>query len=152
MRRILACLGLVIMCGSVSTLLAQQPGTAILGSWRVVEVSGGAEGSNAHPQPGLFMFTGKHYSIMRVTGVKPRPKFASNNVATGPEKIASYDGLFAQSGTYEVSGSTVITRPIVAKAEFPMTGSPAKAQIKMEGDTLWWTFAGGQTVKLTRVD
>jgi len=152
MLRVLSCLGIGIVVGSVSTALAQQPAAAILGSWRVVEVSGAAEGANAHPQPGLFIFTGKHYSIMRVTGTTPRPKYASNNVATGPEKIASYDGLFAQSGTYEISGSTIITRPLVAKAEFPMTGPPAKAQIKVEGDTLWWTFASGQTIKLTRVE
>lgn len=152
MQRVLVWLGLVVAVGSASIVVAQQPGASIVGSWRVVEVTGGAEGANASPQPGLFLFTGKHYSIMRVTGVKPRPKYASNNVATDAEKVVTYDALFAQTGSYEISGSTIITRPIVAKAEFPMTGPPAKAQIKIEKDTLWWTFGSGQTVKLTRIE
>ena len=98
------------------------------------------------------MFTDRYDSAMRVTGTKPRPKFASNTVATDAEKVASYDGFFAQAGTYEVSGTTITTQPLVAKAEFPMTGPPSKAEIKIDGDTLKWTFASGQTVTFTRVD
>jgi hypothetical protein len=152
MKRAVSCLGVVIVFGIVSMALAQQPKGTIRGTWKVVEVNGGPEGTNTHPQPGLFLFTDKYYSAMRVTGTKARPKFASNTVATDAEKIASYDGFFAQAGTYAVSGTTLTTQPLVAKAEFPMMGPPSKAEIKIDGDTLWWTFTSGQTVKFTRVD
>ena len=152
MKRAVSCLGVVIVFGIVSMALAQPRKGTIRGTWKVVEVNGGPEGTNTRPQPGLFMFTDKYYSAMRVTGTKPRPTFASNTVATDPEKIATYDAFFAQSGTYDVSGTTLTTRPLVAKAEFPMTGPPSKAEIKIDGDTLWWTFTSGQTVKFTRVE
>jgi hypothetical protein len=152
MNRAVSFLGLVLIVGIVSTALAQQPKGTLRGTWKVVEVNGGAEGTNTRPQPGLFMFTDKYYSAMRVTGTKARPKFASNNMATDAEKVASYDGFFAQAGTYEVSGTTITTRPLVAKAEFPMTGPPSKAEIKIDGDTLKWTFATGQVLTFTRVD
>lgn len=152
MKRAVSCLGVVIVFGIVSMALAQQPKKNLRGTWKVVEVNGGPEGTNKSPQPGLFMFTDRYYSAMRVTGTKPRPKFASNTVATDAEKLASYDGFFAQAGTYDVSGTTVTTRPLVAKAEFPMTGPPSKAEVKIDGDTLRWTFATGQIVTFTRVE
>ena len=98
------------------------------------------------------MFTDKHYSMMRITGTRPRPKFESNAKATDAEKVATYDGLFAQSGAYEISGSTITTRPLVAKAEFPVTGPPGKAEIEIDGNILWWTAAGGQVLKFTRLE
>ena len=152
MKRAAWCLGVVIVFGIVSMALAQQPKGHLRGTWKVVEVNGGPEGTNTRPQPGLFLFTDKYYSAMRVTGTKARPKFASNNVATDAEKIASYDGFFAQAGTYEVSGATITTRPLVAKAEFPMMGPPSKGEVKIDGDTLKWTFASGQTMTFTRVE
>ena len=118
----------------------------------MIEVNGGPEGANARPQPGLFIFTDKYYSAMRVTGTKARPKFASNNVATDAENNLARDGFFAQAGTYEVSGTTLTTRPLVARAEFPMTGPPSKSEVKIDGDTLKWTVASGQTVTFTRVE
>jgi hypothetical protein len=150
-RLVLLSIALVVF-GSESAVFAQPSTPLLRGVWKVVEVTGGAEGSNTHPQPGLFIFTDKHYSFMRVTGTKARPKFQSNATATDSEKVASYDGFFAQAGTYQVSGSTITTQPVVAKAEFPMIGPPSKAEIKIDGNTLWWTFATGQVAKLIRVE
>jgi lipocalin-like protein len=138
--------------GLMTVALAQQRGPGIRGVWKVVEVNGGNEGTITSPQPGLYMFTDQHYSMMRVTGTRPRPKFESNAKATDAEKVATYDGLFAQSGTYQISGSTITTRPLVAKAEFPVMGPPGKAEIKIDGNTLWWTAPGGQVLKFTRVE
>jgi hypothetical protein len=145
--------GLVaVLFGLMSVALAQQSRPGIRGTWKVVEVSGGNEGAITSPQPGLYMFTDRYYSMMRITGTKPRPKFESNAKATDAEKVATYDALFAQSGTYEISGSTITTRPLVAKAEFPVTGPPGKAEIKIDGSTLLWTAPGGQVLKFTRVE
>jgi hypothetical protein len=148
-----AVFGLVaVSFGLMSVGLAQQSKPGIRGTWKVVEVSGGNEGTNTSPQPGLYMFTDRYYSMMRITGTRPRPKFESNAKATDPEKVATYDALFAQSGTYEISGSTITTRPLVAKAEFPVSGPPGKAEIKIDGNTLSWTAPGGQVLKFTRVE
>jgi len=152
MKRFVLLSAALVIAGSGSAVIAQQSAPLLRGVWSVVEISGGPEGVDSRPQPGLFIFTDRHYSFMRVTGAKPRPKFQSNATATDSEKVATYDAFFAQAGTYQVSGSTVTTRPVVAKADFPMTGPPSTAQVRIDAHTLWWTFASGQVVKMTRVE
>src|SRR3990172_11082979 len=100
-------LGVVlVVLGSGSAAFPQQSTFLLRGVWRVTGVSGGAEGANSRPQPGLYIFTDTHYSFMRVTGTKARPKFQSNATATDSEKVASYDAFFAQAVNYHISGST----------------------------------------------
>src|SRR5438128_11231378 len=54
---------------------AQQKSTPLTGAWQVTSVQ--TTGPNArtitNPQPGLYLFTGKYFSIMMVTGDNPRP-------------------------------------------------------------------------------
>ena len=77
--------------------------------------------TNANPQPGLYLFTKQHYSIVTLNGTEPRKDFgtaADPAKLTDAEKMARYEAwrtLTANSGTYQVSGSTLTTRPLVAK-------------------------------------
>ena len=69
-----------------------------------------------------------HYSSMRVTGDQPRELFVGDAPVIGSltptdaEIIAACRAISASSGTYEVSGSTLTIRPIVAKNPGVMSG------------------------------
>jgi hypothetical protein len=61
---------LTLTCSSLSG----QSKPSIQGVWRIAEVitTGPTAGTNKNPQPSLFIFTAKHYSLMRILGDKPR--------------------------------------------------------------------------------
>jgi hypothetical protein len=70
-----------------------------------------------------------------------------------------WNDFTANSGTYQVSGSTLTTRPLVAKNQEVMVGPAATREFKIDGKvlTLIQKSAAGQpasvtTTKLTRVE
>jgi hypothetical protein len=135
--------GLMAMVGAP---LFSQSGAAsqptLQGVWRVTEVTttGKDASTNKSPQPSLYIFTAKHYSIMRVNGTKPRPDLLLQDypTATAAQLLAVFGtALTAQSGTYEVAGGKLTTRPIVSKGTPPMKpGVFATASYKLDGTTL----------------
>ena len=138
--------------------------TPLQGVWRVAEVTttGPNAATNRSPQPGFYIFTGRHYSIVTVNSANPRPDLPQDtNTATAAQLNAVWGPFTGQSGTYEVSGSTVTTRPLAAKNPGVMaSGNFATSSFKVEGSTLTLTSTGGQrgpaanptTTKLTRVE
>lgn len=139
MFRILKGLTLLVLC---TTVVSAQSSTKkpIEGVWKVTEiVVTGANASNvANPQPGLFIFAQKHYSVMWVPGNQPRSLFKGES-PTDQEKIAAYDSFVANSGTYEVDGATLTLHPMVARSPNFMAGGVSKSQLRIEGTTLWLT-------------
>jgi hypothetical protein len=140
---------------------AQSNPTPLTGAWRVVEVTttGQNAGTISNPQPGLYLFTGKYYSIVRDRSDKPRPDLSSD--PTDAELLASMQPVQAQSGTYEVSGATVTMHPLVAKSPNIMhSGESVTRSFKLEGKTLALTGMSNArgpgavptTLKLTRVE
>ena len=123
-----------------STVLAAQspPRKPLEGIWKVVEIAGtGTDASkNANPHQSLFIFTRNHYSMMLVTGTQPRALFNSVIEPTDQEKISAFDSFVANTGTYEVMGSTLTFRPIVARYPNFMAGGSAEYQFRIEGKTL----------------
>jgi hypothetical protein len=116
------------------------------GVWKIVEmVTTGANASTiTTPQPSLVIFTKGHYSFLYVHGAQPRPQFApakDPDNLTDAEKIARYEQwsrFTANAGTYEVKGSTLTRRPLVAKNETVMAKNSSLAnEVKLEGNTLW---------------
>jgi len=93
--------------------------TALQGVWRIVEVTttGPGASKNTKPQPSVYIFTARHYSFLRVNGTMPRTNLPEDHTkATATELLAAYDtAVTAQSGTYEVAGGKLTTRPVVAK-------------------------------------
>ena len=131
-----------------ASLFAQAPNPSsspLEGAWRVAEVVviGATASTNSNPQPSLYIFTKRHYSILSVNSTQPRPKFEplkTPGKPTDAEKIARYqqwNPFTANSGTYEIKGTLVTTRPLVAKNETVMSGSGDTWEFKIEGDTLW---------------
>jgi len=136
---------------------AQAP-AAIAGVWQVTEVT--AAGTTRQSQPGVYIFTRKHYSMVWVSADKPRPML-DDATATADELRAAYLPFMAQSGTYTSTADTITATPVAAK--HPINMDPRAFGIykfKLEGDTLTLTLAEtpfGQvknqpTLKLKRVE
>jgi hypothetical protein len=156
----LIALAVLICCGALNA----QPKTKLKGVWRVTEVrtTGPNAGTNSNPQPGLILFTDKYYSIMRVTSDRPRPDLPADPAkATAAELNAVYGVFTANSGTYEVSGDTMVTHPLVAQNPLALhPGYFATYSFKLEGKMLTLTRvrnangpdANPTTMKLSRLE
>jgi hypothetical protein len=155
---------------SASAAFAQTK-TPVEGVWKVAEVvtpgSNPAEkgATNSAPQPGLIIFTRGYYSQVMVTGDQPRAEYApakDPQNLTDAEKVARFEQwrqFAANSGTYEIKGSTLTRRPTVAKnAQFMGAQAAVTQEFKLEGpNTLWLIPTGDQAatqprMKLTRVE
>lgn len=166
MKRYALTLVLSVLSASASFAQTKSP---VEGVWKVAEVipasSNAAEKPKpiTNPQPGLLIFTKGYYSVVVVIGESPRaevePKDRQN--LTDAEKIALYDqwrAFAANSGTYEIKGSTITRRPSVAKNVGVMSRQePLVAEFKMEGpNTLWLSPPAERPndprVKWTRVE
>jgi len=107
--------------------------------WQRVEsrrFQAGEETVNSNPGQNLYIFTEGHYSIVSLRTSDPP---AGNEVPWQPseeEKCARYDAFTVNSGVYEVSDSTLTTRPIVARAA-DLVGGKANYRYRISGDTLW---------------
>jgi len=76
--------GLMALVGA--PLLSQSRAASqetIQGVWRVTEVTttGPNASTNKSPQPSLYIFTPKHYSLMRVNGTTARPDLPQDQMA-----------------------------------------------------------------------
>lgn len=165
MRRILF-VGVVLVLSSATVFNQSKPSSTVQGVWRVVEatITGPNARTDSKPQPSLFIFTAKHYSMVRVGAVGPRPNLPADlTKATVAELTAVWGNpaFAANSGTYEVSGSTLTTRPVVAKNPGVMAaGAYTTYSFKLDGNTLSLTDtrnANGPapnptTLKLSRVE
>jgi len=139
-----------------------RPGpVALRGVWRPVEArTGNAQGTAS--QPGLYVFTERHYSIMRVTSNAPRPNPpATLSQATAAQLIAAWDPFTANAGTYTLTGSELVTRPTVSKAPSFMTnGAFVAYSWTVRADTLTLMplrtqqgpVTGGTSIRLVRVE
>ena len=148
----------VALLAVISALLLGQSKPSIQGVWRVAEVTttGPNANTNKSPQPGLYIFTGKHYSLVRDTSLNPRIAIRDSSNVTAPEALATFGPFIAQSGTYDVRGTTVNVTPVVAK--FPASGEKHRTStwdFELQGDTLSMTYLIGRdatTVQLMRVE
>ena len=132
----------VVLWAAVPSILgADSPARKPMeGAWKVVEivVTGANPENTPSPQPSLFIFGQKHYSMMWIRGAKARAPYAAEE-ATNEEKIQAFDSFTANTGTYEVSGSTLTIRPIVARSPNFMAGGSSSYQFRAEGSNLWLT-------------
>ena len=121
-------------------------------------------GTHTDIQSAMMIFTGKHYSSMTDTGAKPRPPvpFKVPGNATLEEMRAQWGPFNANTGTYELTGSTLTLRPIVAKNPQLQNKGFIRFTTKLDGNNLWLTLievstqtaeiANPSTIKYTRVE
>ena len=147
--------------GETATPAAAPAASSVRGVWKISNIvaTGANAATNSSPQPGLVIFTEGHYSYVSVNGSAPRPDVA---LATDPAKLTDAEKLArfeqwnpftAQSGTYQIDGTTLTRRPLVAKNTAVMTTNPPiVSAFTLNGDTLVLVTksAAGQPVTETR--
>ena len=120
-------------------------------------------GTQTNVQPGLLIFTERHYSRTTDTAVRPRPTtpFATPGTPTVEELQARWGPFAANAGTYELSGDTLTLRAIVAKEPGDQAeGGFARLRVSLEGTVLSLTpfersdgrIAAGVTSRYVRVE
>lgn len=149
----LGSLVLVALVAVVATVSGQQPaGNPLIGAWRVTELTD-ANGTIANPQPGLYIFARQHYSFVRIQGTRPLPDYPSNDKATDADKVAVFNALYMNTGTYTVTGNRLATVAMVAKSKFAIGGAGNQYDFAMSGSTLTLTQRPqGAVLKLTRLE
>lgn len=124
------------------------------GAW-VLEQSEDADGNvDDEPLPGLWLFTNNHYSVMFVTGNKPRALLDDQNPSDA-QVLEAYRSFTANSGRYEVEGNQFVIHPYVAKAPNFMAGWPEATltfSFVRNGDSLTITDPNGGTGTYQNVD
>lgn len=140
-----------------------QTKSPLEGVWKLTEwIEAGK--TNTNPQPGLIIFTGGYYSvaILMAPRADSMPPEAGRN-PTDAEKIEYFElwkWFVGTSGSYEVKGSRIVMRPIVAKNPWDMTRpTPQEPEFELQGPNMLWlipTAAGatrvGLRMKLTRLE
>ena len=165
-RHLSAAIFIVVLGAIAQTDGIAQSGNAnapVIGVWRVSEITrtGPNAGTVKNPQPGIVIFTARHYSIDMVTSDAPRPELPAQG-ATDKQVADAFGPFTGNAGTYAIKGNELTRTPVAAKSPNAMSSGIFQVEtIKMEGkDTLWLTpkanragpVANPTTLKLTRVE
>ena len=162
--KIIACMAALAVLVTVQSAAAQvknvMPGKVtaqakgvtqgiLQGVWKVTEFSTSVSSASTittTAQPGIFIFTKKNYSIMFVSSDGPRPDLPLQN-PTDAQKTAAWGPFSANSGSYEIKGTTLTTHPVVAKHPAVMKpGAFVTYDFKIQGNTLLLTPKESNTV------
>ena len=139
MKHVMTVLAFVVAAATVSGQSA--PANPLMGAWKV-------DGA----QPGLYIFAKQHYSFARVQG-EPLPDYPSNDKATDAQKVAVFNTLYLNSGTYTVAGNTLATKAMMAKSKFAIGGAGNQYEFAISRNSLTLTQKpSGATLKLTRLE
>jgi len=145
----------LILLVTVVMPMSAQSKPSIQGVWRVVEITitdspaGRRDPFGAFPvgthtsfQPELMIFTGRHYSRTTDTAAQPRPTtpYKTPGKPTLEELQSEWGPFVANAGTYEVSGTTLTLRAIVAKnPRAQSVKNFTRLSVKLDGNNLWLT-------------
>ena len=114
----------------------------VQGAWVVAEVIDSDGNAVEQVLPGIFVFSGTHYSMMFAIGDGPRARYDGES-ATGEERVAAYDSFVANSGRYQVEGDKLTFRAFVAKDPNYMSDWPDNAtdvRVSIEGNSMRWEW------------
>ena len=142
----------------VASPVLSQEHSPLMGAWIVTAWENSEGEVLSEPQPGLFIFTQNHYSIMHVNTDEPRPGFQGGvGEATAAQLGATYGPFTANSGRYEMSGDQIIRQAYVAKNPGVMNGFPdndvsIQFHVADGGDVLHLTYGNGNIATLRQVD
>ncbi len=113
------------------------------GAWQTTEVmvTGGSEEDTTNTDPNLsvLLFTKGHYSTMRIAGDRPDP-VTEGQTPTDEQRLAAFEALRVNSGTYEVSGSKLM-RHVMMNRNLGAVGNTNEVEYRIEGDKLMLTTA-----------
>ncbi len=153
MRRLIGITLLGLFAVAV-TVYGQSPATRnpLVGAWRVTEIDDANRPPITNPQPGLYIFTEQHYSFVRINGTGPLPDYPSNDKATDADKVAVFNALYLNTGTYTVTAKMLTTKAMVAKSAF-VIGASNQYEFAVNGKVLVLTQKpSGAVIKLVRLE
>jgi len=142
--KVIACLVFVAIPLAVSSASAQ--GNKLVGVWKITEIKLPETPARnqdvltiAKPQPSLIIFTEKHYSWIDASGEKSWPDLPQEAIDA---QIAYLIRSFtANTGTYEIKGSTIIFNAIVAiDPKFMSSDMSRPMDFMISGDELIITW------------
>jgi hypothetical protein len=168
MKRYALSLAFCVLSASPAFAQTKSP---VEGVWKIAELvfpsrnPAEKDSTVTNPQPDLLIFTRGYYSQVLETDAQPRAAVApakDPQNLTDAEKIARYEHwrpFAATSGTYEIKGSTIVKRAIVAKNVAVMTRpTPIPWEFKLEGTNTLWLIPTGDwsatepRIKCTRLE
>ena len=141
---VLPCLLAVMGCGRGSRHVEDDRST-LVGAWLITEtITKTADSTtvNKNPQPGLYVFTDRHFSLMLIPGEEPRAALGED--ASREERCEAFENFVADAGSYEARGSTLTMHNIIAKNPRAMNGGAGGPyRYELSGDSLTLTFSRG---------
>ena len=127
---------LTVACQQTPSSEPASPANDLVGVWSLTAVDPGDGSPLIDPsQPGLYIFRTDYYSAVYAPGTDQRIKSELSFQPTPEEMIVQYESIIVNTGTYEINGSTVTFRPIIAKSP-GFVGGHQTSTFRVEGDTL----------------
>ena len=127
---------LTVSCQQTPSSEPAAPSNDLVGVWSLTAVDPGDGSPLIDPsQPGLYIFKAGYYSAVFAPGTEPRIKSEVSFQPTPEEMVAQYESIIVNTGTYEIDGSTVTFRPIIAKSP-GFVGGYQTSTFRVDGDTL----------------
>ena len=151
----LAILWLFLASGS---LYAQSPQrNALMGTWKVTAIGLPNQPQISSPQPGLYIFTPKYYSIIRINSNRPDALSAAGEEAKDQGALVPFEALTAEAGTYTVAGYHLRLRPLTANDPSVITGPESEYEFEIRGRSILITSipadgSARSVVVLTRLE
>ncbi len=116
------------------------PANPLQGVWSQTATDPGDGSPVIDPsQPGLYIFAQGYYSAVYAISTEPRVLAEIAFQPTPEEMVAQHESIIVNTGTYEISGSTVTFRPIIAKSP-GFVGGQSTSEFQTDGDTLTLTI------------
>jgi hypothetical protein len=109
------------------------------GVWKIDEiktVDANGQTTDMNVQRSLVIFRDGHYSFVFTFGDGLRKLAAEHWYPTDAEKIDAFNTLVVNTGTYELTESRLVFRPLAAKAE-EFAGGHYGCDYRIDGDTLY---------------
>ena len=141
---------LVVTVGVIGCTGVSVPDPGIRGVWHVVERSFTTPDTSwavSDPQPGQYFFGATHFSVQEIHETGPRMLFGDQT--TDLERLAAFEVFHANSGTYEVTDSTLTIVPTVAKSPNFMDGRSYGYDYAIDGNRLTITRRSGDETRVT---